>query len=145
MKGYELFAPAKLFAYLAAGRPILGILPADEAKRILREVGVSTVADVDSVSDIVSVLRVLLKHWQEHTLAGLVPDPVACQTYSAVHQARQLASALAGKLASLLFMPGGAQIPFSLQDDFQRIAKQIGNRTPTHTLSAHSHFTPINR
>src|SRR5207253_9264004 len=34
MKGYELFAAAKLFGYLKAGRPIVGILPSDEAKQI---------------------------------------------------------------------------------------------------------------
>ena len=33
MKGYELFAGAKLFGYLKAGRPIIGILPPDEQEK----------------------------------------------------------------------------------------------------------------
>ena len=46
MKGYELFAGAKLFGYLKAGRPIVGILPEDETKNILRRLGVSTLASL---------------------------------------------------------------------------------------------------
>ena len=48
MKGYELFAGAKLFGYLKAGRPILGVVPPDETTRILHRVGVTTVADANS-------------------------------------------------------------------------------------------------
>ena len=60
MNGYELFAAAKLFGYLKAGRPIIGVLPADETKKILHRVSVRTVADVDSLSEITTVLRLYL-------------------------------------------------------------------------------------
>jgi hypothetical protein len=53
MQGYELFASAKLFGYLKAGRPIFGVLPPDEACKILHEVGVSTIADADSPAQII--------------------------------------------------------------------------------------------
>ena len=33
MNGYELFAAAKLFGYLKAGRPIIGVLPQDETNK----------------------------------------------------------------------------------------------------------------
>ena len=56
MKGYELFAGAKLFGYLKTGRPIVGVLPHDETKKVLQRVGSRTLADVDSVSEITSVL-----------------------------------------------------------------------------------------
>ena len=48
MKGYELVVGAKLFEYLKARRPIIGVLPDDEGKRILLRLGLTTVADVDS-------------------------------------------------------------------------------------------------
>ena len=35
IKGYELIAGAKLFGYLQAGRPIIGVLPTDEARKVL--------------------------------------------------------------------------------------------------------------
>lgn len=55
MKEYELFAGAKLFGYLKVGRPTGGTLPADETRKILRRVGSSTVADVDSPTEIVAL------------------------------------------------------------------------------------------
>ena len=47
--GYELLAGAKLFGYLKAGKPILGFVPHGEAERVLRDVGVSTIAEATSV------------------------------------------------------------------------------------------------
>ena len=68
MKGYELFAGAKLFGYLKAGRPIVGVLPPDETKKVLHRVGVRTVADVDSVPEITAVLCHVLEKWSTGTL-----------------------------------------------------------------------------
>ena len=53
IKGHELFAGAKTFNYLKANRPILGVLPQDETRKILNQVGVSTIADAGSPADIV--------------------------------------------------------------------------------------------
>ncbi len=86
MKGYELFAGAKLFGYLKAGRPIVGVLPPDETKKILHRVGVSTVADDNSPSEITAVFRQLLDAWSGGTLSSLIPNRVACQAYSAEWQ-----------------------------------------------------------
>jgi glycosyltransferase involved in cell wall biosynthesis len=116
-KGYELFAPAKLFGYLKAGRPIVGVLPSDEAKKILHRVGVSTVANVDSVTEIDAVLRRLLRAWAEGKLASLIPDPYACQAYSAERQTIALVAALEGIPPSNPFVPGQTEIPISLRDE----------------------------
>ena len=115
MKGYELFAPAKLFGYLKAGKPVVGVLPADEAKRILQSIGVSTVADVNSVADVVAVLRRVVRSWVEDTLGSLVPDRTACRAYSAEHQTEILVSAFEGAPSHESFVPGQVAIPASLQ------------------------------
>jgi hypothetical protein len=117
VKGYELLAGAKLFGYLKAGRPIVGVLPSGEAKKILQRVGVSTIADVDSPSEIIAVLRQILDAWAAGTLASLVPDRAACEVYSAQRQTAALVRALEGVPAVEPFVPGLLEIPLSLQRD----------------------------
>ncbi len=117
IKGHELLAGAKLFGYLKAGRPILGVLPYCEAWKVLEHLGVSTIADVDSVSDIVAVLRRLVNAWSTSRLSDLVPDRVACEAYSAERQAEALTRALEGRLPARIFVPGSVEIPRSLRND----------------------------
>jgi len=117
MKGYELFAGAKLFGYFQAGRPIIGVLPSDETKKILHRVGVSTVANVDSPAEIIAVLQRLLDAWLGGTLSSLVPDRAACTAYSAEQQTAALVRALEGGLAAEPFIPGCVEIPPSLQGE----------------------------
>jgi len=137
MRGYEIFAAAKLFGYLKAGRPIIGVLPGDEAKKILLRVGVSTLADVDSVKDIVNVLRNLLHRWAEGQLESLIPNPDACREYSAEYQTESLIDALDGKPASPPFIPGRVDIPASLKETIQ-----IRQQALRQEASAASHGGP---
>ena len=81
MKGYELLAGAKLFNYLKAGRPIVGVLPDGEAKKILRRVGVSTIANVDSIFDIANLFKKVVGAWSERELSSLVPDPESLRCF----------------------------------------------------------------
>jgi glycosyltransferase involved in cell wall biosynthesis len=113
-RGYE-FCGSKVFSYLQAGRPIVGVLPPDEMKKVLQHVGVSTVAEIDSPSEIVGVLRQLLDVWATGMQASLVPDPTACEVYSAQRQTAALVRALAGTPAAEPFVPGVVEIPPSLQ------------------------------
>jgi glycosyltransferase involved in cell wall biosynthesis len=130
MKGHELFAGAKLFSYLKAGRPILGVLPPDETKKILYRLGVSTVADSDSPSEIVDVLRQLLDAWAGHRLTSLVPDRRACELYSAGRQTAALVRALEGRLAEDRFVPNAAEIPQSLRNAISGLAHgESGRKT----------------
>jgi len=116
-KGHELFAGAKLFGYLKAGRPIIGVLPFDESRKILRRVGVSTIADSESVPQIAAVFRRVLDAWTDGTLRSLVPDADACSAYSALHQTTLLAAALEGRPAAQPFVPGMEDVPASLGRD----------------------------
>lgn len=116
-KGHELLAGAKLFGYLKAGRPIIGVLPLGEARKILERVRVSTVADVDSPSQIVAVLRQLHDAWSKGMLAQLAPDRAACEAYSAERQTEALIRALEARSPAELFVPGAIEIPRSLKYD----------------------------
>jgi glycosyltransferase involved in cell wall biosynthesis len=117
MKGYELFAGAKLFGYLKVGRPIVGILPADETRKILRRVGGSTVTDVDSPVEIATLLKRFVEAWSDEQLHLLVPDAVACEVFSAPQQTLALVRALEGLPSADPFIPGNVIIPPSLKED----------------------------
>jgi len=120
LKGHELFAGAKLFGCLKAGRPIVGVLPPDETKKILQRVGVSTVADSSSVPQIVALLQRIIDAWSNGALGSLLPEPAACHIYSADYQTAALARALEGRAAAEPFSPGTVEIPPSLQQDIHR-------------------------
>jgi hypothetical protein len=125
MRGYELFAPAKLFGYLKTGIPIVGVLPDDETKKILLRVGVTTVADVDSQSQIAALLRRLLEAWSQGTLSSLVPNRTACEVYSAERQSEELVRALLGTPALEPFVPGSVEVPGSLRSEVSKIAGEL--------------------
>jgi glycosyltransferase involved in cell wall biosynthesis len=115
IQGHELFAGAKVFNYLKAGRPIFGVLPQDETRKVLLSVGVTTVADVESPLDIARVLRKLLDAWCSGNLASLLPDHIQCEYYSAERQLEALLPALEGRPARHSFVPGTVEIPVSLR------------------------------
>jgi hypothetical protein len=115
VRGYELLVGSKLFGYFKAGRPIVGVLPSDETKNFLKRVGVTTIADVDSVPEITAVLCTLLDHWSKGSLASLIPEAKACEEYSAEVQTAALVIALEGKPARDPFSPGKVEIPPSLR------------------------------
>ncbi len=117
-KGYELLAGAKLFGYLKAGRPILGVVPQGEAARILRDVGVSTIADATSAEGICAVLETLFAAWCAGRLSSFVPDRSACERYSGKEQTAALARALEGLPPLDPFVPGAVDIVPSLRNEF---------------------------
>jgi glycosyltransferase involved in cell wall biosynthesis len=104
IRGHKLVAGAKLFEYLKARRPIIGILPQDETRNILKNVGVSTIPDVESPSAIALVFQRVLEAWINGSLDTLLPDPVKCATYSIEHQGVVLVDALEGKVSSKPFV-----------------------------------------
>jgi len=117
-KGYELLAGAKLFGYLKAGKPILGVVPHGEAERVLRDVGVSTIADASSVEAIRQALETMFNRWCRGELADLVPDPSACERYSGRTQTVALARALEGVPPAEPFVPGAVDVVPSLKTEF---------------------------
>jgi glycosyltransferase involved in cell wall biosynthesis len=140
MRGYELFAPAKLFGYLKAGRPIIGILPHDEANKILRHIGVSTVADVNSVIEIVALFQKLLLAWNQGKLSSLIPNPKACHIYSGEYQTQALIRALEAAPASDPFVPGLVEIPPSLREEI----KERERKEPIGSKKRRRRSTPSN-
>jgi len=114
------FGGSKIFSYLKAGRPIVGVLPRDENSRILRSVGVTTVADVGSVPEIVDVFRRLVNAWSEGNLKSLLPDLSACRAYSAERQTEALVRALEGAPALDPFIPGASAVAPSLVEQIGR-------------------------
>ena len=117
-RGYELLAGAKLFGYFKAGRPILGVVPRGEADRVLRDVGVTTVADVGDVDAICTVLDMMFNTWRAGRLSTLVPDRHACERYSGKMQAAALARALDGASSLQPFVPGKVDVVPSLKAEF---------------------------
>jgi glycosyltransferase involved in cell wall biosynthesis len=117
MKGYELCG-SKVFGYLKANRPILGIVSAaDEMRKVLHRVGVSTIADNASTSEIVLVLRRLIDAWSAGRLSDLLPKPAACEVYSAERQTAALIRAFEGQPALEPFIPGAVELPPSLRQE----------------------------
>jgi hypothetical protein len=114
-RGYELVAGAKLFEYLKARRPIIGVLPRDEGRRVLQNLGVTTVCDVDSLSEITAMLKRVLEHWSAGSLSSLVPERAACEAYSAERQTSALIRALEGLESETPFIPGSVEVPPSLR------------------------------
>jgi hypothetical protein len=86
-----------LFGYLQAGRPIVGIVPSDETRRILQQVGSELIAGVEDPEEIADMFEVLLKAWSNRTLDQLIPNRVACEAYSSSKQVSTLITALAGR------------------------------------------------
>lgn len=82
----------KLYEYLAAGRPVLGIGPEDgEMARILEETGAGRVCHWDSPDRIKSFLEEIFEKY----LAGQSPAiPVNTENYSRVELTRNLAKIL---------------------------------------------------
>jgi len=117
-KGHELLAGAKLFGYLKAGKPILGVVPRGEAERVLRDVGVSTIAEAGSVEAIRRVLESMFDSWSTGGLASLIPDPAACERYSGRRQTVALARALEGRSPLQPFVPGAVDVVPSLKAEF---------------------------
>lgn len=93
---HELVAGAKLFGYLQAGRPIIGIVPRDETCRILEQVGSPLIADADTPAEVVTLLERLFEAWSKKTLDRFVPNRAACEAYSSGRQIENLLIALNG-------------------------------------------------
>ena len=118
-KGHELVAGAKLFGYFKARKPIIGILPQDETKDILANVGVETIAKANSVSEIVNVVRKVHEAWSEGRLSSLLPNAHACETYSSKPQTMALVRALEGLPPEAPFVPGKVNLPASLRETIE--------------------------
>jgi hypothetical protein len=98
--------PAKLYEYLRAGRPILGLTePEGDTGRKLRSVGATFVASLEDVDAIGTTLLALLRAVRSNSVAP-VPREIVAQ-FSRKH----LAGDLADVLDSVVHQRGGAIRP----------------------------------
>jgi glycosyltransferase involved in cell wall biosynthesis len=73
--------PAKIYEYLRAGKPILGLTDPDgDTAAVLRQAGLNEMARLDSVDEIARVLPALVRDWRQGK--GALPQSLAVQQAS---------------------------------------------------------------
>ena len=87
--------PAKIYEYLRAGRPILGLTdPLGDTAGVLRGAGVETVARIDSVDEIAAVLPQFVAAVRAQAVR--LPDPTAVKNASRQGRSQAFAELLDG-------------------------------------------------
>ena len=91
--------PAKIYEYLRAGKPILGLTdPAGDTAGALRAAGMNDVVRLDSVDEITRVLPGLVRDWRQGK--GALPQTQAVQQASRRGRTRALVRLLAQAAAA---------------------------------------------
>ena len=92
--------PAKIYVYLRAGKPILGLTDPDgDTAGVLRGAGLNDIAQLDSVDEIAAVLPQFVKNWRAGM--ALLASPHAVQRASRSGRAQNLAELLCQVKAGL--------------------------------------------
>ncbi len=85
--------PAKIYEYLRAGKPILGLTdPAGDTAEVLRKAGLSDMARLDSAHEIALLLPGLVRDWRNGVVS--LPQALAVQQASRHGRSQALASLL---------------------------------------------------
>jgi hypothetical protein len=83
--------PAKIYEYLRAGRPLLGLTdPAGDTAGVLREAGIQAIAALDSPAEIVSLIEKFMRNAQD----GFLPNPAYVESASRRGRTQAFASML---------------------------------------------------
>ena len=73
--------PAKIYEYLRAGKPILGLTdPEGDTAGVLRGAGVNDIARLESADEIAQVLPALVRGWSQGQ--AVLPHPLVVQLAS---------------------------------------------------------------
>ena len=92
--GAKAIVTGKLYEYIAAGRPVLGVGPADgDAARIIGESSAGQMFDFDDVAAVKAYLRAYYKRWKQGSTIEGVPWNRAMR-YSRKENTKRLAAAL---------------------------------------------------
>jgi glycosyltransferase involved in cell wall biosynthesis len=91
--GSDAVATGKIYEYLAAGKPILGLVPAGVAADLLVEANAGVVVDPDNVDKIASRLRDLYEVWRAGGIDYNANKDVVAR-YERRQQAKKLAATL---------------------------------------------------
>lgn len=89
-EGAGLLVPAKLYEYLAAGRPILGIVPEGPAADIIRRAGAGAVVHPEDGNGVRTEIMRLYQRF-ERGENSFVPDSSVVRRYEAREMVRQIA------------------------------------------------------
>ena len=80
--------PAKIYEYLRAGKPILGLTdPEGDTAGVLRQAGLKDVVRLDSEDEIALLLPALVRDWRHGK--AVLPHPLAVQQASRRSAARR--------------------------------------------------------
>ncbi len=91
--------PAKIYEYLRAGKPILGLTdPVGDTAGVLRGAGLNDVARLDSADEIAQLLPVLVRAWRQGHV--VLPKPLAVQQASRRGRSQALVSLLEQAIAT---------------------------------------------
>jgi hypothetical protein len=89
--------PAKIYEYLRAGRPILGLTdPAGDTAGVLRGAGLEAMARIDSAEEIAALLPRFVADVRAQAVR--LPDPLAVQSASRQGRSQAFAHLLGGVL-----------------------------------------------
>lgn len=91
--GSESVLTAKIFEYLASGKPILALIPPGAAADLLAEAGVGQMVPPDEPEAIAVALADLFVEWQQGRLQ-VTPDPLVVARYNRQLQTAELAHIL---------------------------------------------------
>jgi glycosyltransferase involved in cell wall biosynthesis len=91
--GSEVFLPAKIFEYLAAGKPILAIASPGAAADLVREAQAGVVVDPEEVGEIAAQITVLYQQWERGEL-NITGNRGVVARYERYHLTGQLARVL---------------------------------------------------
>ncbi len=90
--------PAKIYEYLRAGRPVLGLTdPAGDTAGVLREAGLTDMARLDSAEAIAALLPELVRRWRRGE--EVLPQSVAVQNASRRGRSQALVALLERAIA----------------------------------------------
>lgn len=92
-QGSELVAPAKLFEYLAAGKPILALAADGAAAGIVHEARAGVVVDPEDIPSIAQHIAVFYQRWRAGQ-PGSVPDPAVVARFDRRRLTARLAQTL---------------------------------------------------
>ena len=91
--------PAKIYEYLRAGKPILGLTdPHGDTAGVLRQAGLNDVARLDSADEIALALLALVRDWRQGTVA--LPQPLAVEQASRRGRSQALVALLGKAIAA---------------------------------------------
>ncbi len=91
--------PAKIYEYLRAGRPILGLTdPNGDTAGVLRLAGLNTMARLDSAEEIACAIHTMVRDWRQGHL--VLPPILDVQQYSRRRRSQALATLLEHATAS---------------------------------------------